>query len=228
MRVVRTAQFAVALGMLGGRLPPLQAEVFYKPPAIPAPVLSAPDPAFDPVMPRATPAEQKALLVWSLRQALLLGALQCHSQYPTLLTTSNYNALLSNHAAELTGAFRTLSGYFTRTLRQPKAAQDALDQFATRTTSVYSTVQSQAAFCYMAGQVGRESLAVPRGQLAGFAMTRLGALRASLKAGGEAQFDVLQPDARLPMRPLPSMAAGCWSKKGVYNARKCGEPGLAR
>ncbi len=228
MRIVRRAQFAVAFGLLGGGAPPLQAAVFYKPPVISAPVLTAPDPAFDPLLPGATAVEQRAVLVWSLRQALLLGALQCHSQYPTLLATGNYNALLSNHAAELTGAFRTLSGYFTRTLRQPKAAQDALDQFATRTTSVYSTVQGQAAFCYMAGQVGRQSLAVPRGQLAGFAMTQLGALRASLKAGGEAQFDVLQPDARLPVRPLPSMAARCWSKQGIYNARKCGEPGLAR
>mgnify|MGYP000084182654 CR=1 FL=1 len=65
------------------------------------------------------------------------------------------------------------------------------------------------------------------GQLAAFAMTQLGALRASLKAEGEAQFDILQPDAPMPVAPLPSMARRCWSKKGVYNARKCGELGQA-
>lgn len=222
MRALRYARIYVGLMGLAG---PASAQVFYKPPVIPAPVLSAPDPAFDPPLAGATLAEQKAQLVWSLRQGLLLGALQCHSQYPTLLTTSNYNALLSNHAAELAAAMRSLNGYFTRNYPSTKAAQAALDQFATRTTSVYSTVAAQPAFCDTAARIGRAALAVPRGQLAGFAMARLGTLRASLTAGGEQQFDILQPDAPLPHAPLPSLAPRCWSKKGVYNPAKCGEPG---
>jgi hypothetical protein len=224
MRALRYARIFLGLVCLAG---PVSAQVFYKSPVIPAPILSAPDPEFDPQLSGATLAEQKALLVWSLRQGLLLGALQCHSQYPTLLTTSNYNALLSNHAAELAAAFRTLAAYFMRTINPAKDAQAALDQFATRTTSAYSTVTNQPGFCNTAGQIGRAALVVPRGQLAAFAMTRLGALRASLKAGGEAQFDILQPDAPMPVAPLPSMARRCWSKKGVYNARKCGELGQA-
>lgn len=201
---------------------PLSAQVFYAPPPVPAQLMTTLDPAFDPAMPGATPAEERAVLVWSLRQGLLLGALQCHTQHPTLLTTSHYNTLLTNHAAELSSAFNTISGYFKRTQKGAKAAQDALDRFATRMTTSYSTVQGQQSFCHTAGWVGRRAIFAPRGLLSQVAIEHLGALRNSLKGAGEQQFRIPRVHVGLPITPLPSLDPKCWTKRNTFNEKKCG------
>jgi hypothetical protein len=200
---------------------PATAQVFYKPPAFAAKPIMALEPGFDPAMPGATPAEQKAVLTWSLRQALLLGALQCHTQYPTLLATGNYNALLTNHGEELTKAFNTISGYFKRTRKAPKAAQAALDAFATKMTTSYSTVRGQLGFCHTAGWVGRRALFTPRGQLSTLATEHLGELREALKPSMEQQFRGASIGSWLYTRRFPSFDAACWDRKNRYNLKKC-------
>lgn len=200
---------------------PATAQVFYKPPTFTAKPVLALEPSFDPAMPGATMAEQKAVLTWSLRQALLLGALQCHTQYPTLLATGNYNALLTNHSEELTKAFNTISGYFKRTKKAPKAAQAALDAFATKMTTSYSTVRGQLGFCHTAGWVGRRALFTPRGQLATLASEHLGELRDALKPSIEQQFRAPNIGSWLYTRRFPSFAAACWDRKNRYNQKKC-------
>lgn len=222
MRLSRCLVWASALGSaLALVAAPAMAQVFYAPPPVPARPMTALDPSFDPLMPGATPAEQKAALVWSLRQGLLLGALQCHAQHPTLLATSNYNALLTNHASELGAAFSTISAYFKRTNKGAKAAQDALDRFATRLTTGYSTVQGQQSFCHTAGWIGRRALFTPRGMLGQFVSEHLAELRDSMKAGGEQQFRIARVQTGIPLHPIPSLAPKCWTKKNQFNTKKC-------
>ena len=200
---------------------PASAQVFYKPPVFKTKSITALEQGFDPAMPGATAAEQKAVLTWSLRQALLLGALQCHTQYPTLLATGNYNALLTNHGEELTKAFNTISGYFKRTKKAPKLAQSALDGFATKMTTSYSTVRGQLGFCHTAGWVGQRALFTPRGQLATLASEHLGELRDALKPSIEQQFRAPNIGSWLYTRRFPSFDAACWDRKNQYNLKKC-------
>lgn len=223
MRISRSVSMSLGAALLLQAAAPAAAEVFYKPPEIPARVLTGPDPDFDPALPGATPAEQQALLVWSLRQGLLLGALQCHTQYPTLLTTANYNALLTNHAKELGGALKALTGYFKRTVKGVKQSQIAFDQFATRTTTSYSTVRGQQAFCYTAGWLGRRALFTPKGGLGQLASDHLAELRESIKGGREQQFRMPIVHDEVPIAALPSLDARCWTKKDAFNFKKCGE-----
>ncbi|MFM7027922.1 MAG: hypothetical protein ACKOXK_04505 [Chakrabartia sp.] len=223
MRVAQTLSLFLSAALLVQASAPVAAEVFYKPPEIPARPMTAPEPGFDEDLPEATETEQRAALVWSLRQGLLLGALQCHVQYPTLLTTTNYNALLTNHSKELMGAYKALSGYFRRTVKGAVAAQDALDRYATRSTTVYSTVRGQQTFCYTAGWLGRKALSTPRGGLAELAMAHLGELRDSLKGGRDQQFYFPIVHDEVPVVGLPPLDKKCWTKKDEFNFRKCPE-----
>lgn len=200
---------------------PAYGAVFFMAPRFEAHVMTALEPPLKDAMPGATETEQRAALVWNLRQGLLLGALQCHMQFPTLLTTPNYNALLTNHAQELAAAYKVISGYFRRTTKGAKAAQTALDSYTTRTTSFYSTVRSQPSFCYMAGSVGREALYVPRGGLTQFAAAHLGQLRDSLKGGRDQQFRLSVVANDVPIAPSPPLDKRCWTQKGAFNVRKC-------
>ena len=219
MKSVQILSLAAAL--LAQTAVPAAGEVFYKPPHIPPRPMTALEPGLGDSLSGATDAEQRAALVWSLRQGMLLGALQCHSQYPTLLTTANYNALLTNHAQELAGAYKAISGYFRRTEKGAMAAQRALDTYTTRSTTLYSTVRSQPNFCYTAGWIGRKALYVPRGGLAQLAMAHLGELRDSLKGGRDQQFLIPIVHNDIPVAGLPSLDKRCWSKKGEFNVRKC-------
>ena len=217
---MRLYSVALSAALLCGWVAPAAAQVFYKPPEFAAKPLNSLEPGFDPAMPGATTAEQAAVLTWSLRQALLLGALQCHTQYPTLLATANYNALLTNHGEELAKAFNTINGYFKRTKKAPKAAQSALDGFATKMTTSYSTVRGQNGFCHTAGWVGRRALFTPRGKLSTLATEHLAELRAALKPAIEQQFRAPNIGSWLATRRLPSFDEKCW-KKNKYNDKKC-------
>lgn len=222
MTMLRNALASLAFCLALAVPTPAAAQVFYEAPRLSPRLTTTLDPAFDPDLPGASAAEKQAVLVWSLRQALLLGALQCHTQYPTLLATSNYNALLTNHQGELASAFKAITYYFKRTHKNPKAAQTALDRFATRTTTVYSTVRGQQAFCNTAGWVGRRAVFTPRGSLSVLASEHLAELRQSLTAAGEQRFRFAPTSSMLTPPAVPSMSPRCWDKKDRFNSKKCG------
>jgi len=221
MNMLRNARASLGLCLALHMAAPASAQVFYEAPSLTPRPTTTLDPAFDPDLPGASATEKQAVLVWSLRQALLLGALQCHTQYPTLLATSNYNAVLTNHQGELASAFKAITDYFKRTQKNPKAAQTALDRFATRTTTVYSTVRGQQAFCNTAGWVGRRAVFTPRGSLSVLASEHLAELRQSLTAPGEQRFRFAPTSSTLTPPALPSMDGRCGDKKDRFNLKKC-------
>lgn len=166
----------------------------------------------------ATLAENNAAMVWTMRSALNVAALQCQFE-PTLLTQVNYNAMLIDHEAELKAAWTTLSGYFARTSKSVRAGQDALDKFGTRTYSSFATVSSQFGFCRTAGTVSRDIVFAPRGQLAMIASTRMQELRNSLIPRGEQRFAYrLGFDAAA----LPRLDPACWDKASRWLPQACG------
>ena len=177
------------------------------------------EPGMGQPMPGATPAELRASLVWNMRAALNVAALQCQFE-PTLLTTSNYNAILKDHNAELKAAFDTLAKYFVRVGQSKPRGQAMLDQFGTRTYSSFVTVGGQFAFCQTAAAIGRDAVFTPRGQFGTLSGNRMAELRASLQGVfGE------QGVGRLPTSEsmaLPRLDAMCWNRRGEWQARKCG------
>jgi hypothetical protein len=171
-------------------------------------------------LPGATSAETRAALVWHMRAALNVAALQCQFE-PTLLTVPTYNSILADHGEELKGAFDTLTKYFLRVNKAagPKAGQTALDQFGTRTYSSFATVAAQYGFCQTAASIGRDAIFTPRGHFSEVALARSRELRNSLIPWGEQRF---------PRRigrdsaAMPRLDAICWNKKGDWVAKKCG------
>lgn len=170
-------------------------------------------------LPGATDAELQAGLVWNLRAALNIAALQCQFE-PTLLTVPNYNMVMRDHAAELKSTYATLTKYFQRTNKTPKASQTALDQFGTRVYGSFSTSAAQFGFCQVTASIGRDAIFHPRGSLHRIARDRLRELRNSLVPYGEQRFPRGIGFDRYVM--TPRLDALCWSKKGEWNAGKCG------
>ncbi|VVT16694.1 conserved hypothetical protein [Sphingomonas sp. EC-HK361] len=170
------------------------------------------------VLPGATPEELRAALTWNLRAALNVAALQCQFE-PTLGVVANYNAILTDHKAELKQSFDTLSNYFKRSNTTVKAGQTALDQFGTRAYSTYATVSAQYNFCQTANEIGRDAVFTPRGGLGGLALARTKELRNSLVPWGEQRFPRF--DSTMSTS-LPRLDAICWSKKGEWVTKKCG------
>ena len=170
-------------------------------------------------LPGATPAEVRAGLVWNLRSALNVAALQCDFA-PMLLTVDHYNAMIKDHGAELKRAFDTLNKYFVRTAKTKAAGSSAFDRFGTRTYSAFSTVAAQYGFCQTASKVGIEAIFAPRGQLGGVAVNYMRELRNSLVPYGEQQF----PRAFYARTYLflPDFQPSCW-KRGKYNVSYCGK-----
>ncbi len=209
-----------ALALLGAAMlcaAPARAQLFWQPPDLSGPPLTGIEPNSGVNLPGATPAELRAGLVWNLRAALNVAALQCDFE-PTLLTTSNYNSLLAHHRSELNASFTTIGDYFRRTAGA-KAGQKLLDQYGTRTYSAYSTVQAQKSFCQTAGSVGRDALFAPRGGLYLLAEKRLGEIRRALSPHPDLAFG---NPAYGFTATLPPMDKKCW-RKGVYDQRKCGD-----
>ena len=145
------------------------------------------EPGIGQPMPGATPEELQASLVWNMRAALNVAALQCQFE-PTLLSVPNYNAILYNHKDELKKSFDILTKYFTRTAKSVKAGQIALDQFGTRTYSSFTTVHAQFGFCQTAGMIARDAVFTPRGFFYELAGDRMRELRNSLVPWGEQRF----------------------------------------
>jgi hypothetical protein len=171
-------------------------------------------------LPGATEAEQRAALIWNMRAALNVAALQCQFE-PTLLTQTNYNIILTNHADELKKSYDTLTKYFTRTTSTVKAGQTALDQFGTRTYSGFTTVAAQYGFCQTAAGIAHDAIFAPRGSFYKIAEDRTRELRNSLVPTGEQRY----PRGILFARQagaLPRFDDICWDKKGYWIAKKCG------
>lgn len=200
---------------------PASAQFFMKSAEMPTGRVTGAEPGMvGQALPDATPAEYKAALVWNLRAALNVAALQCQFE-PTLLTVPNYNALIKDHDAEFDRSMDTVQKYFTRTIKNKKTAQVEFDKFGTRVYSSFSTIQGQLSFCQTAAAIGHDALFTKAGGLGELAEMRMKELRASLSPWGE-QYrrtaGMLLPAAP----PLPQFNnAKCW-KKGTYQTRKCG------
>lgn len=193
---------------------PASAQLFWSPPDLSAPPITGAEPTSGINLPGATPAELQAGLVWHLRAALNVAALQCDFE-PTLLTTSNYNAALAHHRAEFASSFKTLGDYFKR-INGPVQGQKQFDQYGTRTYSSYSAVQSQLNFCQVAGKVGREAIFAPRGSLYKVAQTYIGEMRRAMIPQADRAFG----NPGYGFNPaLPPLDAKCW-KKGEL-VKKC-------
>lgn len=208
--------FAPALVLAAMVASPAAAQIYWRAPDLSGLPLTSYEPGMGVALPGATPAEQRAAISWNVRSGLNLAALQCAFE-PTLRTEANYNAIISDHSAELAAAFNTLSGYFKRTSKTPKAGQSALDTFGTRTYSGFSAVRAQLTFCNMAGKIGRHALFTPKGQFSAFAMEHLREFRNSLVPAGDQQFRFPRPWFRVP---LPNFDERCW-RGNRYN-RACG------
>jgi len=189
---------------------PASAQFFWSPPDMSAPPLTDAAAATALGLPGATPAEIKAGLAWNVRAALNVAALQCQFE-PTLLSTSNYNAMIAHHDAELDVAQAALLGYFQRTVGKGKAGQSASDMYNTRIYSSYSTVQAQKGFCQTTAEVGRQAIFADRGTLNEVGRAGLGPIKKSLIAAGEQYYGTPGYDYSVT---LPSFDPKCW-KKGV-------------
>ena len=176
------------------------------------------EPGIGPAMPGATATEVRASLVWNMRAALNVAALQCQFE-PTLLTVPNYNAMLVDHRAELKGAFDTLTKYFARTGKTKAAGQTALDQFGTRTYSSFVTVGGQLSFCQTAASIGRDAVFQPRGEFGTLAANRMAELRQTL-VGSYGEQGLTRLGYEAPK--LPRLDPVCWNKKGDWQTKKCG------
>lgn len=218
MSVLRIALALVAVSA-GSLAAPAGAQFFLKSHSFAGGVINGDEPAMGVPLPGATPEEVRAGLVWNMRAALNVAALQCQFE-PTLLTVPNYNAVLKDHFAELDGSMKTLTKYFARTNKAKGAGQKALDQYGTRTYSSFVTVGGQLGFCQTAADIGRDAVFTPRGQFGTLATQRMQQMRNSLFGSwGEEAISRWIPHNRAP---TPRLDPICWNKKGNWVAKKCG------
>lgn len=221
MRMLRVAA-AAALGACALGSAPVSAQFFFQSREMRGQPVRGDEPGvMASPMPGATEAELRAGLVWSLRAALNVAALQCQFE-PSLNTVRNYNALLLDHREELKGAFDTLNKYYVRVAKTKAAGQTELDRFGTRTYSSFATVGAQRGFCQTANAVGRDANFAPRGLFGEFAEERMQELRNSLVPFGEQRFPYGVGNRIAAAKPR--LDAVCWNKKGEWQAKKCGSP----
>jgi hypothetical protein len=195
---------------------PAPAQLFLSTPDIRSAPIEPSDPLVGLPMPGATAAEYRANVIWNLRAGLNVAALQCQfSDY--LRAVPNYNGLLAHHSAEFAAAYTALNNYYKRTLGAK--GQKAFDDYSTMTYNGWSAAQAQQIFCQTATNVTKSALAAPKGQLFAVAQARLREMRNALVPAYEPRMAYRPYLIRL--EPLPSMAAACYSKKGVLR-RSCG------
>lgn len=187
---------------------PASAQFFWSPPDLSGAPVTGAEPGLIEPLPGATQDELRANLVWNLRAALNVAALQCDFE-PTLLTVTNYNGILALHRAELATSFTTLGNYYQRTKGKGKPGQAEFDQYGTRVYSSYSTVQAQRTFCMVAGSVGRDALFAPRGKLYEVAEKRMRELRKGLTPAGEQYYG--NPALGYVAKIMP-LSKDCWKK----------------
>lgn len=217
MTMVRVAGFGVAAAIMAMTGTPAAAQFFLKSKDLSGTPVKGDEPGIGQVLPDATPAEQQAALVWNMRAALNVAALQCQFE-PTMVTVANYNAILTDHKDELKKSFDTLTKYFLRINKTPRAGQAALDQFGTRTYSGFATVAAQYNFCEVANNIGSDAVFQPRGRFVDLARARTRELRNSLTPWGDQALTY----SVFPLASLPRVDAICWSKKAEWQPKKCG------
>lgn len=196
---------------------PASAQIFWQSPNFSGAPLTAGEVGIGVALPGATAAEERANWVWQMRSAMNLAALQCKFDR-TLLASDIYSGVLRNHQGELGAAYDTLRGYFKRTTKTPKAAQDALDKYGTKTYSGYSTVSSQLGYCDAASRIGQRAIFAARGSFTIFVTENLRELRNALILSGEQQFRFAPLSVRFATL---DMSERCWDRRGSYRAT-CG------
>jgi hypothetical protein len=206
------AMASIALGSM-----PATAQIFWQGPDFRGNPLVPGEPNMGITLPGATVAEERANWAWQMRAALNVAKLQCKFE-PVLLASDSYDGVYINHAVELADAYNTLRKYFVRTTRTPRAAQQALDQYGTKTYSGFSTVGSQLGFCQTAGRLGKKAQFVPRGAFTIFTVEHLRELRNSLAPGGE---NLFRRTRLLTQFATPQFINSCWDRRGNYR-RNCG------
>lgn len=211
---------AAAAGLVAAT--PASAQFFFKSADVSGPRATGAEPGIvGPDLPGATATEQRAALVWNLRAALNVAALQCQFE-PTLMSVDTYNVFIKEHEAELAAANKTLAGYFTRRAKTKREAATAQSAFDTRLYTGLSPSSAQLIFCQTAARIGQETMFTPRGRLYELAEARIRYLRNSLIPFGEQQFaDITAPSIAAPPR-LPRFDPRCW-KGEVYNLTACGK-----
>jgi hypothetical protein len=206
--LLRRALCGLALALTPLAAQPASAQFFWTPPDFTAaPLTDATAPAAL-GLPGANAAEIQAGLVWNLRAALNVAALQCQFE-PTLLAIGNYNAMIAHHDKELDAAQAVLLGYFQRTAGKGKPGQAASDQYGTRIYSGYSAVQALKGFCEAAGDVGRDAIFADRGKLYEVARGGLASIKKSLIPAVDQFYG---DPGRFYSLALPSFDKKCWKK----------------
>ncbi len=197
---------------------PASAQFYFKAPNIDSPRLTGAEPGIlAQPLPGASADELRAALVWNLRAALNVAALQCQFA-PTLLTLPNYNTIIKDHAVELNSSYATLTKYFVRTHKTAREGQTALDQYGTRVYTSFSAVHAQLTFCAAAHDASQQAVFAGRGKFGDVAAERLGEIRNSLSRWGEQQFSRTQYSAYVG---LPLFAdEKCW-RRDIYTPSRC-------
>jgi hypothetical protein len=186
---------------------PASAYLFWVTPSFTGTPVKGDEPGLGLDMPKATPAELKAHMLWNMRAGLNVAALQCQFS-PILQTVPNYNNLLRKDTAELNAAYKTLGDYFKRV--KGKTWQKEMDNYTTRTYNGFSTMHAQLGFCETAAAIGRDARKLNRGQLTQLAIDRMREFRNSLVPKGDmihAQRYIYVPIT------LPRIDAACWKKE---------------
>lgn len=222
-------RFAIALAGMASlcAAAPASAQFYMKPVVLTGEKTLGDEPGMvGPALPGASREELRAALVWNLRAALNVAALQCQFE-PTLLTLGNYNALLTDHKVELAESLVTLEKYFTKVYKVKKTATTEFDKFGTRVYAGFSTVSGQLSFCQTSASIGQDALFTKRGELGDLAARRMREMRNSLAAWGEqyrrnTPYQIPAP-GRIPAFSDPK----CW-RKGEYQAKRCGALVAAR
>lgn len=181
-RTGKQAALAAFVAMALGAPGPASAQLFLVPPVFPSAPIEGSDPLVGLPLPGATPAEYRAHLLWNLRSGLNVAALQCQFS-PFLRTVSNYNALLAHHNRELAAAYTALEGYFRRVNGRTGPRQ--FDLYSTQTYNGFSTQNAQLGFCQTASRIGKEALAIPKGQFGQLAANRMREFRGSLTVASD-------------------------------------------
>jgi hypothetical protein len=193
------------------------AQLFLVDPAFAKGPIDGSDPLVGLPIPGATPAEERAHLIWNLRAGLNVAALQCQFS-PYLRTVSNYNGLIAHHSGELATAYTVLNGYFKR-IHGAKAGQKQFDDYSTITYNNFSTMQAQYGFCQTAGSIGKEALLRPKGELHMLAASRMRELRSSLVPAYD-RVGTHNPGV-VGISPLPPLEESCYNKRNQL-VKRCG------
>jgi hypothetical protein len=204
-----TAAGAMALAPIT----PASAYLFWNQPKFAGAPVQGDEPGLGMAMPKATPAELKAHMLWNLRAGLNVAALQCQFS-PILMTVPNYNDLLRKNSAELLAAQTTLGAYFRR--QSAKSWQKDFDSYTTKTYNGFSTMHAQLGFCETASRIGSDARKLGRGRLTQLALERMRELRNSLVPVG----DMINSRRAIPVTvpATPSMDKQCWTKKDQLKA----------